>query len=83
MKETLTPDHKLWPMFRRRLDAAVYTSNNGKLLNGCQGDLSLSIAILQSLENIDVEESVILFKQHGGSCDCKCIMNVARLWNNR
>ncbi len=83
MKETLTPDHKLWPTFRKRLDAAVYTSANDKLHNQCKGDLSLSIDILQSLENIDVEETIIFFKELGGNCDCKVIMNVARIWNNR
>ena len=83
MTEVLTPSHKLWPMFRKQLDDTVTIYRDEKLHNQCKGDLSLSIAILQSLENIDVKETVILFKEYGGSCDCKVIMNVARIWNNR
>jgi hypothetical protein len=82
-KEILTPSHKHWPKFRKVLDDTVSIYRDEKLRNQCKGDLSLSIAILQSLENIDVKETVILFKEYGGSCDCKVIMNVARIWNNR
>jgi hypothetical protein len=83
MKDTLNPSHKLWPIFRRRLDDTLFTYANDKLHNQCKGDLTLTIEILKSLENIDVEETVILFKEYGGHCDCKVIMNVARIWNNR
>jgi len=82
-KEILTPSNQLWPLFRKKLDDAITNYVDGKLLSKCQGDLSLSIAILQSLENIDIEETVILFKEYGGHCDCKVIVNVARIWNNR
>jgi len=82
-KEVLTPSHLLWPLFRKKLDDSITIYGHGKLHNKCQGDLSFSIAILQNLENIDVEETVILFKEYGGHCDCKVIMNVARIWNNR
>lgn len=81
--EVLTPSHKLWQTFRKKLDAAITTYVDGKLHSKCQGDLSLTIEILQSLENIDVEETLIFFKELGGSCDCKCRMNVARIFNNR
>jgi hypothetical protein len=83
MNEILNPSHKLWPIFRRKLDDAVTNYLDGKIRNSCQGDLSLSIAILESLENIDINETVLLFKELGGHCDCKVIMNVARTWNNR
>jgi hypothetical protein len=82
-KEVLTPSHKLWPVFRKQLDDTVSIYRDEKLHNQCKGDLSLSIAILESMENIDVEETAILFIEYGGSCDCKVIMNVARIWNNR
>jgi hypothetical protein len=81
--DVLTPSHKLWPTFRKKLDDTLFTYANDKLHNRCKGDLALTIKILQSLENIDVEETVILFKEYGGSCDCKVIMNVARIWNTR
>jgi len=82
-EEVLTPSHKLWPLFRKKLDYAVTTYVDRKLHSKCQGDLSLTIMILESMKNIDVEETVILFKEYGGHCDCKAIMNVARQWNNR
>ncbi len=83
MNEILNPSHRLWPIFRRKLDDAVTNYLDGKIRNRCQGDLSLSIAILQSLENIDINETVVLFKELGGHCDCKVLANVARIWNNR
>lgn len=83
MKKTLMPSHQLWPMFRKRLNDAITTYVNGKLHNRCKGDLALTIEILESLKNIDVEETIIFFKEYGGHCDCKVIMNVARIWNNR
>ena len=81
--EVLTPSHKLWPKFRKKLGDAVTIYADGKLHSKCQGDLSLTIGILKSMKNIDVEETVFFFKEHGGSCDCKVIMNVARIWRNR
>ena len=82
-KEVLTPSHKLWPKFRKRLDDAITTYVDEKLHSKCQGDLSLTIRIIESLQNIDIKETVIFFKECGGHCDCKVIMNVARIWNNR
>ena len=55
----------------------------GTLSEGEEEDLSLTIEILKSLKNIDIEETVIFLKEYGGHCDCKVIMNVARIWNNR
>lgn len=81
-KEVLTPNHKLWPTFRKKLNDTVYMYANGKLHNRCNGDLTLTIEILESFENIDVKETVILFQELGGHCDCK-VMNIARIWNNK
>ena len=82
-KLILTPDQKLWPPFRKKLDDTLFTYANDKLHNRCNGDLTLTIKILKSMKNIDVPETLILFKEYGGSCDCKVTMNVARIWNNR
>ncbi len=81
--ETLTPDHKLWSIFRRKLNDAITIYANGKLRSRCQGDLTLTIEILESLENVDIKETVFFFKVYGGHCDCKVIQNVARIWRNR
>ena len=83
MKEILTPSHKLWPMFRKRLNDAITTYVDGKLHSRCQGDLTLTTEILKSLKNIDTKETLLLFKEYGGSCSCKILANVARIWNNR
>lgn len=82
-KEVLTPSHKLWPTFRKKLDDAITTYVDGKLHSRCRGDLSLTTDILRSLDNIDIKETLIFLKEYGGHCDCKVIMNLARLWNNR
>ena len=83
MKETLTPSHKLWTTFRKKLDDILFTYSNDKLHNQCKGDLALTIEILESMKTIDIKETVMLFKEFGGNCDCKITMNVARLWNNQ
>jgi hypothetical protein len=82
-KEVLTPSHELWPIFRKKLDATITTYVDGKLHSRCQGDLALTIKILKSMEIIDIKETIIFFKEYGGHCDCKVIMNVARIYNNR
>jgi len=82
-KETLTPSHFLWPTFRKKLEDVVTIYSDGKLKNQCKNDLSLTKGILESMKNIDVKETLILFQELGGNCDCKVIMNVARIWNNR
>ena len=81
--EVLTPGHKLWPTFRKRLndDLTVYVDE--KLHSKCIGDLALTTKILESMKNIDIEETLLFFRENGGSCDCKVLMNVARIWNNR
>jgi len=82
-KEVLTPSHKSWPMFRKKLDDSITIYSEGKLCNRCDGDLTLTIMTLESLKNIDVNETLMFFKEYGGACDCKVITNVARIWNNR
>jgi hypothetical protein len=83
IKEILTPSHNFWPTFRKKLEDAVTIYNNEKLYNRCRGDLTLAIGILESMEDIDVKETLIFFNQYGGSCDCKILVNVARIWNNQ
>ena len=83
MTEVLTPSHKLWPTFRKKLDDIVTIYRDEKLHNQCKGDLTLTTGIIESMENIDVKETLIFFKEYGGSCDCKVLVNVARIWNNQ
>jgi len=81
--EVLTPDHRNWPTFRKRLDDKLFIYANNKLNNRCKGDLTLTIEILESMKNIDVPETVFFLREYGGACDCKISENVARIWNNR
>ena len=83
MTEILTPSHLLWPKFRKKLEDTLFTYANNKLHNRCKGDLSQTIKILRSMHNIDIEETLILFQEMGGYCDCEVLMNVARNWNTK
>ena len=81
--EILSPDHKSWPKFRKKLEDTLFTYTNNKLHNRCNGDLNLTIEILESMKGIDIKETLLLFKEYGGSCSCKVLANVARVYNNR
>jgi hypothetical protein len=81
--EVLTPNHKYFPALKQRLNDVLVTYVNGKPHSRCVGDLSNTVKILRSLHNIDVEETIILFQECGGYCDCEVLMNVARTWNNK
>ena len=81
--EVLTPDHRNWPMFRKNLSDVLTVYVDEKLHSKCIGDLVLTKKILKSMKNIDIDETLLFFKQYGGHCDCKVIMNVARIYNNR
>jgi len=83
MTEVLTPSHRFFPALRQRLNDVLITYVNGKPHSKCQGDLSNTIKILRSLHNIDIQETVILFQELGGHCDCEVLMNVARSWNDK
>jgi len=83
MKEVLSPSHKYWPALRQRLNDALVTYVNGKPHSKCQGNLTQTTKILQSMHNIDIEETLILFQELGGYCDCEILMNVAKNWNGK
>lgn len=83
MTEVLTPSHKLWPVFRKKLDDAITIYKSEKLFNQCKGDLTLSTGILESMEMVDVNETLIFLREYGGSCDCNVLINVAIIWNNK
>jgi hypothetical protein len=81
--EVLTPSHKFWPALRQRLNDVLVIYVNGKPHSRCQGDLSQTTKILRSLHNIDVEETLILFQELGGYCDCGVLINVAKNFNDK
>jgi hypothetical protein len=83
MKEVLSPSHRFWPALCQRLNDTLITYVNNKPHSKCQGDLTQTIKILKSLHNIDIEETLILFQEMGGYCDCEVLMNVAKNWNGK
>ena len=68
-KEVLTPSHKYWKALCIRLSHTP-----------CQHDLRNTEKILKSLPNIDVEESLNLYLELGGFCDCEILFNVEEGW---
>lgn len=76
-KEILTPSHKYWRALRTRLCHMLITSAEGR----CQGDVRHTKKILKSLPNINVEESLILYRELGVRCDCGVLYKVEEDWN--
>ena len=68
-KEVLTPSHKYWRALCTRLSHTQ-----------CQHYLRNTEKILKSLPNIDVEESLNLYLELGGFCDCEILFNVEEGW---
>lgn len=68
-KEVLTPSHKYWRALGTRLSHTQ-----------CQHDLRNTEKILKSLPNIDVQESLNLYLELGGFCDCEILLNVEECW---
>ena len=83
IKEVLTPGHKYWPALRQRLNDVLIIYVNGKPHSKCQGDLNKTIKILKSMHDIDVEETIMLYQECGGYCDCEVLMNVAKNFNDK
>lgn len=79
--DTMTPEHERWDEFAERL--AGPEGCNAKNAGGvgtwdCTGhtDRPHATAILTEMGNIDVNASLVYFKEHGGYCDCKILLNV-------
>lgn len=78
--EILTPRHKYWKAFSYRLDQMVNTHVGGKPQFNCKHDLRNTKKILKSLPKIDIEETLQLYQDLGGYCDCEVLMNVEWNW---
>lgn len=73
MSKVVTPDHKYWRALNVRLSDQLKA-------HGCQGDLRNTEKILKSLPDIDVEETLELYRAVGGYCDCEVLVNVVPNW---
>ena len=80
-KIVLTPESPLWWGFRTRLSQALLEHEGRQINSNCNHDLAHTAKILKSLPGIDVDETIQLFMELGGFCDCEVLMNVEYGWN--
>ncbi|MBF0466890.1 MAG: hypothetical protein HQK96_09765 [Nitrospirae bacterium] len=74
-KYTLTPQHPNWPTFIWELRKLLYCCK-------CVGNIAgtaIARRILETLENIDVEGTLELFRKLGGYTDCLIAYHVTEL----
>lgn len=77
MKEIMTPDHPRWEEFMEKLAGPDGCNlDPEKDTWECHHDFRFAKKILSSMPEIDVEESLLFFKRHGGYCDCEIGFNV-------
>ena len=86
MKEKMTPEHKDWKKFCELLEGPEgcnFRQKDSEDINtvtwNCKGgkDKSLAKTILKKhFSNIDIEETMNYFEEHGGYCDCEILFNV-------
>lgn len=79
----LTPEHSLWREFCDRLagpEACNFQGEGEDVTWTCAGgrNQDFSKAILQTMDGIDVEGTLLYFSEHGGHCDCEVLFNVDR-----
>ena len=77
------PKHERWEEFVNRLEGSegcdFWEDEHGKISWTCKGgnDHTFAKKILVAMgEDIDVEESLQYFRDHGGHCDCEILFNV-------
>ena len=79
--EILTPEHRLWGEFYRRLCGPEGCDFKFHAAKGytwtCKGgsNKELAAAILRTLPEIDVEATLAYFEAQGHFCDCKIMFN--------
>lgn len=76
-------NHPQWSEFIERLEGPegcnFAEDDSGKITWHCKGgyDKSLAIAILEKMNDVDIDGSVSFFNSRGGHCDCEILFNVA------
>jgi hypothetical protein len=80
----LTDTHVRWLEFRERLEGPEgcnFSQADLEDINSlqwtCYHDVRFAREILKDME-MDVEESLEFFREHGGFCDCEILFNVER-----
>ncbi len=81
----MSPLHPRWAEFLRRLAAdegievVEHVGPDGPYLTyGCSGRMAFARAILESMGDVDVEQTMALFENCGAFCDCEIVFN---LWH--
>ncbi len=75
--QPMTPNHPEWEEFMDRLsgeEGCNFTEEGWTCYGG--HDKRFATAILQSMQGVDVEASLLYFEDHGGHCDCEIVFNV-------
>lgn len=78
----MNPRHPRWREFLRRLEGVegcnFAEDETGQITWRCSGDgdKSLAIAIMQKIQDVDIERSLDYFEQNGGYCDCEILFNL-------
>ncbi len=74
--EIMSPGHPLWDEFVERLD---------KVADECDSteNKPLARAILESMPDIEIEDSFAFFEEYGGYCDCEILLNIVRQYEER
>jgi len=76
-KELLTGTHSRWPEFVMTLSRGLnLREENGKEKWDCDGDLSKSTKIMESMGDIDIPATIDYLKKNGVPCDCEVLLNV-------
>ncbi len=77
MAEIMTPDHPCWDEFADILadkDHLDIPDEPGPMK--CDHTHKHARAILAAMGDFDIEETIHLFEEFGGYCDCEILLNV-------
>ncbi len=82
MCKIMKPGHPRWDEFKKRLEGVegvnmMWTDEEGYTLC-CDGSprMPFSRAILETMDGVDVEGSLVEFRENGGFCDCEVLLNI-------
>ena len=79
MPQVMTKEHPKWEEFCKRLrgpEGCDFREGGTACIGG--RDKRFAIRILRTYEDIDIQETINYFEQHGGYCDCEILLNVVR-----
>ncbi len=71
MTTILTPEHPQWGEFITQLENSISPDR------GCKNDFRHAEAIMIGFRNIDIQNTLNFFEDHGAFCDCEVTYNIA------